>query len=189
MRPVARDDRPGNGSCSFFHHARRQSLAPTPPFLALSGAVCLDVGAVDGKLRRDGACAGHLLEKLLPDAPSRPPVIAVVDRGGRTVFRRHIAPAAAGFQDVQNAGDYTAIIHPWLPGLPMREMRFNGVPCRVREPEQAPFHLHTPFRKPIRRVNMKTNSDNCMGSQPRLGNVIRWRIWSSMGRRSRPPSI
>jgi len=31
-RPVARNDRPDDGSCPFFRRVRRQSLAPTPPF-------------------------------------------------------------------------------------------------------------------------------------------------------------
>ena len=78
----------------------------------------LDVGAVDGKLRRHGTDCRHLLEDALPDAALRPAMIAVVDGLGRAVDRGNITPSTADLQHMQDAGDYATIVDARLSGLP-----------------------------------------------------------------------
>ena len=90
--------------------------------------MCLDVAAIDGKLLRNRPCRRHRLEDALPDTALLQSVVAVVDRRGRAVSRRHVAPAAAGLKEMQDAGDDSPVIHTGLARLAMRQMRFNRRP-------------------------------------------------------------
>jgi hypothetical protein len=59
-----------------------------------------------------GLGVGQGLEEALPQPAAGPAVEAVVDRGRQAVDRRPVLPAAAGAQDVHDAAEDTAIVHP-----------------------------------------------------------------------------
>src|SRR6266545_933688 len=95
----------------------------------------LDVAAIDGKLIRNGPGSRHLLEDTLPDAALRPPVVTIVDCGWRTIGWRHVAPAAAGLENMQDARNHPAIINPGFARLAARKMRFHRPPRLIRQPK------------------------------------------------------
>jgi hypothetical protein len=53
------------------------------------------------------ATSRNLLEQTLPKPALRPSVVTIVDRGGRTIFGRNVAPTASGLENVQDATDDT----------------------------------------------------------------------------------
>ena len=74
--------------------------------------------------RRDSR-GRNLLEQALPKPAPRPSVVAIVDRGRRTVFGRHVTPTVFRLENVQDAADDTAIIDARLTGLAARQMRIQ----------------------------------------------------------------
>lgn len=85
----------------------------------------LHMAAVDREFGRDRPGCCDLLEEPTPDAARGPAVEAVVDRGGRAIGLGHVPPAAAGLEDMQDARDNPAVIHPRLAGLAARQMRLD----------------------------------------------------------------
>ncbi len=60
-------------------------------------------------------------------------------RPWRAAYKRWaVAPAAAGGQDVQDAGDDAAVVLTFLPGRIAQHERLDDRPLRVREPK----HVH-----------------------------------------------
>jgi hypothetical protein len=87
-----------------------------------------DMGAVDGDFVGDVSGSGQTVDEPSPDALGAPPVVAILDSGGRPVFRRAVAPAAAGAQHVQDATDDAAIIHAGCARAAFRRMRLDHRP-------------------------------------------------------------
>src|SRR6218665_832298 len=100
----------------------------------------LDVCAVDGKLMRDRAIGGHLLENAVPDVAACPAVISVVDCLCGAVFGRHIAPAAADLQHMENAGNDAPIIDAPSTWLVLWKMWLDCRPGTIRKPEKIAHH-------------------------------------------------
>ena len=75
---------------------------------------------VEAEFVRNIARSCNLLEQTLPKPTLRPPVVTIVDRSRRAVFRRHVAPAASGLENVQDATDDTATseVLRVIPGTP-----------------------------------------------------------------------
>ena len=118
-RPVGLEDRPSHGSCWSRPRARCRPLPARPPFCGLSRAVRFHMCAVEAEFVRHRSRSRHALEHALPDPASGPPGEAVVDGGGRAIGRRHIAPAAAGLQDVRGMPEITRRSSTrGLPGSP-----------------------------------------------------------------------
>ena len=85
-RPAGRDHRPDNGFSRCDRRASARPLAPTPPFCACCRAVRLHMRTVEAEFSRNIARSCNLLEQALPKPALRPSVVAIVDRGGRTIF-------------------------------------------------------------------------------------------------------
>ena len=86
---------------------------------------------VEAEFARNIARSCNLLEQALPKPALRPSVVAIVDRGGRTIFGRYVAPAASGLENVQNSTDDATIIDARLTRLAARQMSINRGPCLV----------------------------------------------------------
>src|SRR5271155_2119612 len=86
---------------------------------------------VEAEFARNIARGCNLLEQALPKSALRPSVVAIVDRGGRTIFGRHVAPTASGLENVQNSTDDATIIDARLTRLAARQMSINRGPCFV----------------------------------------------------------
>jgi hypothetical protein len=91
---------------------------------------------VEAEFARNIARSCNLLEQALPKPALRPSVVAIVDRGGRTIFGRHVAPTASGLENVQNSTDDATIIDARLTRLAARQtaarqMSINRGPCFV----------------------------------------------------------
>lgn len=69
----------------------------------MGGALSLDVGGVDRGAFRHRPAGGQRLQKPDPEPAAGPAVEAVVDRRGRPVFGRTVAPPAAGLEHVDDA--------------------------------------------------------------------------------------
>ena len=88
----------------------------------------LHMRTVEAEFVRNIARSCNLLEQTLPKPTLRPSVVTIVDRGRRAVFRRHVAPAASGLENVQDATDDTTIIDARLTRLAARQMWINRGP-------------------------------------------------------------
>ena len=64
----------------------------------------------------------------------------VDDRRVWTIFRRTVAPAAAAFQNMQDAADHTAIVDPRYATHICRQEGFDSRPLCVGQPEQIGSH-------------------------------------------------
>src|SRR3984893_1425338 len=122
-QPAGRDHRPDNGFSRCDRRASARPLAPTPPFCACCRAVCLHMRTVEAEFARNIARSCNLLEQALPKPALRPSVVAIVDRGRRTIFGRHVAPTASGLENVQNSTDDATIIDV--------ARHIAGLSCRV----------------------------------------------------------
>jgi hypothetical protein len=140
-RPVGRDHRPGNGFSRCDRRASARPLAPTPPFCASCRAVRLHMRTVEAEFASNIAGSCNLLEQALPKPALRPSVVAIVDRGRRAVFGRHVAPTASCLENVQDATDDTTIIDARLTRLAARQMWIN------RGPAGPPSLACTRFRR------------------------------------------
>ena len=110
------------------------------PFAATGGAMRLDRGGVDEKLRRRAASLRERVEEIDPHALGRPPDITVVERLPRPVFRRRVDPAPAGFQHVDNPADHAPIIDPRLAPRVSGEVRRNLRKLGVGQPKTVGNH-------------------------------------------------
>ena len=86
------------------------------------------MGTIEAELFGNGTRCRHLLEHTLPDTTGGPTVIAIVDRGGGTILRRTVSPAAPRFEYMKNAADHTTVIHARLAGLSVGQMRLKRRP-------------------------------------------------------------
>ena len=84
--------------------------------------------------------ASELAEQVLPNAALGPSNKAIVDRRVRTVFRRAIAPAAAGLQNMDDAADHPPIILARRPTHIGWKMRRYTPPLPLAQPEQVLAH-------------------------------------------------
>lgn len=96
-----------------------------------------DVGGVDGVGVTGPAGLGQRSQHRLPDTALGPTVEAVVDRGGRTVLRRIIAPAAARLHDVEDARNDLTVVGAFGARLVLRHEGFDHHPLLVRQLEQV----------------------------------------------------
>ena len=157
---------PGRRTPAFAERrATCRSPAPTPPFRALSRAMRLHVAAVQGQFLGRRTCGGRSFEEALPDAGPRPAVVPVVDRGRRPVGGGNVPPATAGLENVQDAADHPAIIHPGLARTAGRQMRLDRRPYSIGKPEQTASGRHARLH-PHMSGGQHNNSAACMSSQP-----------------------
>jgi hypothetical protein len=121
----------------------------SPPFAAVGRAVSPHIGAIEGGRIAGPPGLGQIRQHGLPEAAARPPVEPVVDGGARPILRRTVAPAAAGGEHVQDAGDDLPVVLPlWSRLIPGHE-RFDHRPLLIREPEQVCHrHLQAAKRPP-----------------------------------------
>lgn len=97
----------------------------------------LDVRAIDHLNIRGSSFGGTRAKHPLPNPAFRPAHETIINRGGRTVFRRAIAPTAATLDDVQNAADNSSVINPLLAPYILRQIRFDHHPLFVTQPEKV----------------------------------------------------
>jgi len=102
--------------------------------------VGLDVAAIDLAGFRDPAFCRQRRQNARLDAPAAPPVRAIIDRRRGAVFGRAIRPEATAFENVNDTGDYPAIIDPPRFWLVPRQVGFDRAPCFIRQPEQRTRH-------------------------------------------------
>ena len=95
-----------------------------------------DIGAVEGGRVPSPSSLGQGGQHRAPKAAAGPPVEAVVDRGGRAVGIRAVAPAAACGDHVQDAGDDPPVVLALGSGLIAGHERLDHRPLLIREPEQ-----------------------------------------------------
>ena len=91
--------------------------------------------AVEQDLRRRAARRDEDLEQLAPDALRRPADEAVVQGLARTVTRRRVDPAPARLQDMDDAADHPAIVHPRHAARLFRQQWRQPSPLDVAQPE------------------------------------------------------
>ena len=101
---------------------------------------------VEAEFVRNIARSGNLLEQALPKPALRPSIVAIVDRGRRTVFGRHVAPTASRLENVQDATDDATIIDARLTRLAARKMRINRGPRFIGQPKKVRHH-NLPIRR------------------------------------------
>ena len=107
-----------------------------PPFSAPGATVCLDVGCIDGNLvGRTRQRRRQRGEQVLPDALLGPPVIAIVDRRVRAVFRRAVLPTATRLQYVKDPADDATVVLAPLSRRSIRKVRPDQCPLVVRQPK------------------------------------------------------
>ncbi len=70
--------------------------------------------------------------------PPRPAVETIVHRRRRTVFGGAVLPATATLENMDNAADDPAVIHPTGAGLVLRKVRFDRRPGVVVQLEYFP---------------------------------------------------
>ena len=104
---------------------------------------------------RNIARSCNLLEQTLPKPALRPSVVTIVDRGRRAVFRRHVAPAASGLENVQDATDDTTIIDARFTGLAARQMWINRGP-RFVDSQNRRVIKTSRLDEPNQKVNHQT---------------------------------
>ena len=121
---------------------------------AKCGTLGLHIGAVDCDAPCHRACIHQGVEQLQPEATVRSAIEPVVDRRRRPVIDRAIAPAAAHFQHMQNAGDHPSVVYAPGARLVLGQVRLNCRPRFVRKAEQrharSPMiHSHSESGKPL----------------------------------------
>src|SRR5437773_4482257 len=87
------------------------------------------MAAVDGKLVRNWTGGRHFLENALPDTALGPTIVAVVDGRRWPIGWRNVAPAASCFQNMQDAGNDSPIVHARFSRLAVRKMGLERLPC------------------------------------------------------------
>ena len=117
------------------------------PFSARGRAVRLHGRRADKHLGRGiaGACQG--MEEIYPDArlprrPWRPSEHSGCRASCAARSRMAHRSNAAGLQNMDDAADHPAVVHPRLAARVPRQMRFDPRKLRIRQPEQVPIHPH-----------------------------------------------
>ena len=123
-----------------------------------------DMGTVEHQFIRDCSCRCHFGEDPLPDATVSPTGIAIVNRLGRAVLGRDIAPARARLEDVENAADHASIIDARSARLVVRQMGFKTRPGVVRQPIEI---VHGVLHAPATHTSSESlNLGNCLVGSP-----------------------
>ncbi len=105
----------------------------------------LDRRAVDQQLRRRAARCRQRMEDRLPDAFLGPADEAVVECLAWAVDRWGIDPSAAGLENMNDAADDAAVIHPRLAARVGRKMRLKPRELFLGQPEVMGVHARAPF--------------------------------------------
>lgn len=82
-----------------------------------------------------------LPEQIFPDAATRPPHKAIIDRRRRAILGRAVAPAAAAFQHMHDAANDPAIILAFDPTNIRRQVRFDPFPLHIFSQNRAPLQV------------------------------------------------
>lgn len=90
----------------------------------------------------------------------RPAIEPAVDRCCQYLLGRAVAPAAAHLEHELDTRDHPSVIHPPGTWLVLRQVRLDGWPSRIRQPEQR--HARTPV----------THSSNRSGKLLRIKPLI-----------------
>jgi len=85
------------------------------------------------------------MEDVGPDALRGPTHKAIVEGLSWAVDGRRVGPAAAGFQDVNDATDDAPVIDPRLTARVGRKKRFKACKLRLGKPEIVAIHDGSPF--------------------------------------------
>jgi len=124
----------------------------------------LDRRGIDEQLGGWAASRRQSVEEARPDPFGCPSLKAIVERLPRTIDRWCIFPPAAGYQDMHNPADHSAIIDPRLaPSVP-REMRLEPSKLGFRQPEVSVIQERAPSRDLESRQPLSGNP--FYGSQP-----------------------
>ncbi len=102
---------------------RERPIACFSSFSARCRAVRLDMCRIDHLRLTGSAAAGQGAEQSFPKPALRPAHKAIVDRRGRTVLGRAIAPPADALQHMQDATDHPPVICPILAPYIRRKQR------------------------------------------------------------------
>jgi len=121
-----------------------------------------DIGGVDRAASSDRTGAGQGFNEPGPEPAAGPSIEAVVDRRGGAVFGWAVAPAAAGLEDVENAGDHTPIVDAPGPRPVLGKMRLDRRPLHVAQPEQ-------PAHRRLQMPSEGSESDLPMPFNPLIG--------------------
>ncbi len=143
-------------------------LRPLPPF-APAAERCAFLRTVEAEFVRNIARSGNLLEQALPKPALRPSIVAIVDRGRRTVFGRHVAPTASVLRTCKMPLMTRRSSTRGLPGSARkyddRGPRFIGQPKKVR-------HHNLPIRRTQSEGKSPNKAIDCMGSLPSIRTFI-----------------
>ncbi len=105
----------------------------------------LDGGTVDQHLLRRATRCRQCMENGFPNTFSCPADEAVVERLARTIDRRSIDPAAAGFKNMNNPTDDTPVIYPGFAARVGRKMWLKSRKLSVTQPKIVSIHRWSPF--------------------------------------------
>ena len=150
--------------------ASARPRAPTPAFCACCRAVRLHMRTVEAEFARNIARSCNLLEQALPKPALRPSVVAIVDRGGRTIFGRHVAPTASGLENVQNSTDDATIVDASLSGLPRGRCRSIAAHASSDSLNRCAITASR-LDEPNQKVESPNKAIDCMGSLPKAGMI------------------
>ena len=104
----------------------------------------LDGRTVDQHLLRRATRCRQRMENGFPNTFSRPADEAVVERLARTIDRRSIDPAAAGFKNMNNPTDDTPVVYPGFAARVGRKMRLKPRKLSVTQPKIVSIHWLSP---------------------------------------------
>ena len=133
------------GFSSSARRANARSLGRVPPFSTRSATMCFHRRGIDQNLRRRTSRRCQSAEDVRPNAFGCPAHKAVIERLMRAIDIRRIDPAPAGFQNMYDAADDTAIIDPWFAACIRRKMRLKPRKLCGVQPEIISNHYRSPF--------------------------------------------
>ena len=151
-----------------FECDRRASARPraaTPPFCACCRAVRLHMRTVEAEFARNIARSCNLLEQALPKPALRPSVVAIVDRGGRTIFGRHVAPTASGLRTCKIPLMTRRSSTRGLPGLPRGRCRSIAAHA-WSDSQNRRVITASRLDEPNQKVESPNKAIDCMSSLP-----------------------
>lgn len=105
------------------------------PLLTAGRAVRVDDRAIAAVLILRPHDGGQVAEDACPDATLGPAVIAILNRGGRAVFRRAVLPATPRLPHRNDAADDPPVVFARGPCLFLRKMLLKNRPVQVVQPE------------------------------------------------------
>jgi hypothetical protein len=153
-----------HGSSCCARLASDQQPVSAPPFSARGRAMRFDMRRIDHLRVRGSTVCRKFSEQVLPNPALCPTHKPIIDRHGRPILRRAIAPAASALENMHDPTDNPAIIDPLHTANIRRQMRLDPGPLILAQPKQIPAHHPDPLPKRIRIV---WNQD-CPASAPQL---------------------